>query len=472
MKHLSRGAGRPEVQRLVGAQGLDVDARLFFFSRSGYAAPAVAYAEQMGVALFAYDGDGAMQAVNATAVRVLKNRQRIVAATGEASLPKRDDRTKQVSDLDDVGTLVHAWVARREADISGHGEGVRLLWNLPALLALVACVWAIWRAFTADEFDLPYGRIIMVSSVATFLLANLANARGRKYARSDAARALKEIKGIDVRTAHGEARALELVREAARRIPGIAPAIAEGDAITVAKRLRQGRPGLKGVAAVAYALTTSTADRDGGLATQPLGGEAQPSAAGVHRSDRGQVWPSDAAPAAGVTTVAAEEDGMPGFDELFDQVNLVVSRQEIERRDIQPVLQILKRGLSSPAAAVVNKERYSIAVHGYDADPRELWEIEEVRAFFYALDEQFPYWLWFLDRAMSSFLIIMLCHVDVEPVRPGQLKYSKEQAQELMVEWWLPKARLVGEFAMADEAELEQLSEDAFQYVATGHARR
>ncbi len=46
---------------------------------------------------------------------------------------------------------------------------------------------------------------------------------------------------------------------------------------------------------------------------------------------------------------------------------------------------------------------------GYDDDPRELWDIAEVRAFYQKLDEKFPYWFWFCDKRDVSLKVISDC---------------------------------------------------------------
>jgi hypothetical protein len=62
--------GRPELQRVVGARGLASETLLLFFTGSDYASTAVAYADEMGIALFHYALDGSMTAVNAAARRI------------------------------------------------------------------------------------------------------------------------------------------------------------------------------------------------------------------------------------------------------------------------------------------------------------------------------------------------------------------------------------------------------------------
>jgi hypothetical protein len=52
--------------------------------------------------------------------------------------------------------------------------------------------------------------------------------------------------------------------------------------------------------------------------------------------------------------------------------------------------------MQSPESAKEFFERVDIAFHGYDHDSRELFEIPDVRAHANQLDEQFPFWLFFL----------------------------------------------------------------------------
>ncbi|MGW2890169.1 restriction endonuclease [Streptomyces griseoruber] len=70
VKYQGAAVGRPELQRLFGARGRAMDKDLFFFTGSSYAATAVAYAAENGIALFVYGLDGSMTAVNAPARRI------------------------------------------------------------------------------------------------------------------------------------------------------------------------------------------------------------------------------------------------------------------------------------------------------------------------------------------------------------------------------------------------------------------
>ena len=81
---------------------------------------------------------------------------------------------------------------------------------------------------------------------------------------------------------------------------------------------------------------------------------------------------------------------------MFEPLILVISREEVLAEDIEPALGVLKKLTESPEVARSYREKVDIAFHGYDNYAEELFEIPEVRNYMYKLDEQFPFWLYFL----------------------------------------------------------------------------
>src|SRR5687767_13173075 len=94
---------------------------------------------------------------------------------------------------------------------------------------------------------------------------------------------------------------------------------------------------------------------------------------------------------------------------MIDPLVIVVDRADVEACDIQPTLRILSRLLVDAATVRQYRERVDIAFHGYDAVPHELFELVEVRRFVAALDDAFPYWLYFLSRECPGLQAIALC---------------------------------------------------------------
>lgn len=71
VKYKAHAIGRSSLQQLVGARLRSHDKLLLFFTGSTYSAQAVEYASQMDIALFRYSVFGQVEALNATAERLL-----------------------------------------------------------------------------------------------------------------------------------------------------------------------------------------------------------------------------------------------------------------------------------------------------------------------------------------------------------------------------------------------------------------
>lgn len=90
--------------------------------------------------------------------------------------------------------------------------------------------------------------------------------------------------------------------------------------------------------------------------------------------------------------------GNPNPDK-YGMMVLGISRKEIEAFDHINVLNFLE-GVKMKARKYEGK--FNILVTGFDDDPRELHEIEEVRRYFDFLDRCFPYWFYFLIKTLPQ----------------------------------------------------------------------
>ncbi|PPJ07093.1 restriction endonuclease, partial [Nocardia cyriacigeorgica] len=84
VKWHSNPVGRPDVQRLYGARGTRHKLGMLFFAAIGYTANAIAYADEVGIALFVMRFDGELFAQNAAARQLIMAapRQQPVSLTG------------------------------------------------------------------------------------------------------------------------------------------------------------------------------------------------------------------------------------------------------------------------------------------------------------------------------------------------------------------------------------------------------
>ena len=118
------------------------------------------------------------------------------------------------------------------------------------------------------------------------------------------------------------------------------------------------------------------------------------------------------------------ESSAPIFDlrpGLSDPVVFVISRQQVEALDLDESIDFLHSlvPIAHPHHAWAYKGRLSLVIAGYETDPRELFEIPEVCRYLRALDEQWPFWLFFFNQVDDSIKLIALCLASSIEVVPG-----------------------------------------------------
>lgn len=97
-------------------------------------------------------------------------------------------------------------------------------------------------------------------------------------------------------------------------------------------------------------------------------------------------------------------------------VVLMISRREIETGNIASAIERLHVLTDSRENVMRYRGSLAFMVDGYNEDPRELAQIPEVCAYFRALNQAWPHWLWFLMRAGSMFSILFSLLCDGEAV--------------------------------------------------------
>ncbi len=113
---------------------------------------------------------------------------------------------------------------------------------------------------------------------------------------------------------------------------------------------------------------------------------------------------------------------------VYDPIYLVLSRQQIEVGDTDSALDFLRSLVPNddPSRALAFKGRVSLHVSGYDLDTRELFEIPEVRRYLQSLDEEWPFWFFFLSQADESLKVLAMCLCSSTAVAPGQTRMDPD----------------------------------------------
>ncbi|MGH7085618.1 MAG: chlororespiratory reduction 6 domain-containing protein [Stellaceae bacterium] len=100
-----------------------------------------------------------------------------------------------------------------------------------------------------------------------------------------------------------------------------------------------------------------------------------------------------------------------------DNLVLMGARAEVEAGDVSHTMKALNK-LLHPDNAKRLKGRLIFGINGYDDDPRDLWEVAEVRVWMQMVDREFPFWLYFMDlgpRSALGFVAFYLCRWEKVP---------------------------------------------------------
>lgn len=156
---------------------------------------------------------------------------------------------------------------------------------------------------------------------------------------------------------------------------------------------------------------------------------------------------------------------------MDEQLLLVISREEVESQNTVPALGVLNSLLESPEKALAYKENVDLSFYGYDDDPRELFEIPEVRNFASQLDDKFPFWLFFLSRFGLGLQCLFFCMMPPYLTPAAKARILPERMAQLLENRWLPAMNNIAQYAGLHDIEIEKLTERGISYLTEGKFR-
>lgn len=112
---------------------------------------------------------------------------------------------------------------------------------------------------------------------------------------------------------------------------------------------------------------------------------------------------------------------------------VTIPRAQVEDGDIAPVLQQLEFMTESRELAERWEGQVSVAFAGWEDDPRETAEIPEIRAYFAALSEAWPYWLHFGEKVGDTLphVLRLLCRGHIEQITDGVVGWAFDDLEEV-----------------------------------------
>lgn len=155
----------------------------------------------------------------------------------------------------------------------------------------------------------------------------------------------------------------------------------------------------------------------------------------------------------------------------FDPLVILITRDEVERGDLDAAISVFKDCLSSVDKIRACFERLDIAFHGYDDDRREIFEIPAVREYVSRLDEKFPFWLFFMCKECLGLKAISLCFLPPYLTDDAKKAIIPQRLDQLLNNRWWPAMNKVCEAVGFTKAEIEKLSDRVVSYFTNGPLR-
>ena len=154
-------------------------------------------------------------------------------------------------------------------------------------------------------------------------------------------------------------------------------------------------------------------------------------------------------------------DLRPGITE---PVILLISRRQVEARDIASVLRELKPFLATREDAWLYRGQMALVVDGYNDDPRELVEIAEVRDFLRLLEGRWPYWAFFFNQVDDSLLVFLACVCGEGYPGGGAVQIDLEQLRATLARAFAAMNSVFGRHGFP-ESELELMSRGLMEVI-------
>ena len=157
--------------------------------------------------------------------------------------------------------------------------------------------------------------------------------------------------------------------------------------------------------------------------------------------------------------------------EVSDHISplvIVVSKKEVLDRNIEPALMALRSLIISPEVSKMYKENVKIIFQGYNDNISELYKIKPVREYVNLLDEEFPFWFFFLSKEYLGLQNMVHCFLP--PFRPdrGKREIFPERIDDVLMNRWFPAMNHICQFAGCSEDEINELAARGVRYIESG----
>ena len=143
--------------------------------------------------------------------------------------------------------------------------------------------------------------------------------------------------------------------------------------------------------------------------------------------------------------------------EVTEPVIIMISRDQVEANDMASVTKPLRALLASREACWGYRGQVSLAVSGYEEDPRELVDIAALRSFLGDFTLQWPYWGFFFNQVDDSLILLGSCVCGKSYPGAGMVEMDIEKIKQFLLDGFDGMQELFSQHGFP-EAELEAMS--------------
>jgi hypothetical protein len=147
---------------------------------------------------------------------------------------------------------------------------------------------------------------------------------------------------------------------------------------------------------------------------------------------------------------------------------IVVSKKEVLDRNIEPALTLLRSLMESPEIAAKYKENVEITFQGYNNNTFELFKSKPVREYVNLLDNEFPFWFFFLSKEYLGLQSMVHCFLPPFLTDKGKREVFPERIGYYLMNRWFPAMSHVCQYAGCSEKEINELADRGVRYIESG----
>lgn len=155
-------------------------------------------------------------------------------------------------------------------------------------------------------------------------------------------------------------------------------------------------------------------------------------------------------------------------DMAADPLHIVISKEQVDSGDTSQVLEALKRLVSDVETMRSYRQKVIVSFQGYEDTPEEVFEIKEVRDFMVKLDQNFPFWFYFMDLRFSSLYAIVQCFLPPFLTEEARARIHAEQLADWVDKQWGPALSHICQSAGLTEGDVDLIFSQVMEYLASG----